>query len=131
MPETAASGRTGNGPVLLASILVVILLIPFGYSLVRGVAAQGDEPPERPDPQKYGTSCVVDEARGIITNEDMRFRHWELLRGIREDVVRYGKRGDVGLYMCQNCHTNREQFCDRCHQATSLTPDCFDCHYYP
>ena len=61
----------------------------------------------------------------------MRFHHWELLRLTREEVVRYGIRGDVGLNRCGECHTSRERFCDRCHEATSLHPDCWGCHYYP
>jgi hypothetical protein len=118
------------GPALLASILVPVLLVPLGYSLVRGVIAQGQEPPERPDPI-HGSRCVVDEARGITTNRDMRLKHWELLLGIREGAVRYGERGKINLGMCRECHTSRERFCDRCHNAVSLTPDCFHCHYYP
>ena len=77
---------------------------------------------ERPDP-KY-TSCVKD-------TEYMRYHHWELLRGIREEIVRYGIRGEVNLARCRDCHTSRETFCNRCHDAVSLTPDCFGCHYYP
>ena len=61
----------------------------------------------------------------------MRHHHWELLRGIREEVVRYGMRGEVGLNGCRDCHTKRERFCDQCHTAVSLTPDCWGCHYYP
>ena len=61
----------------------------------------------------------------------MRRHHWELLRGVREEIVRYGKRGEIGLDRCRECHTSRERFCNVCHDAVSLTPDCFDCHYYP
>jgi hypothetical protein len=78
---------------------------------------------ERPDP-KYD--------RCLKETRYMRYHHWELLRGIREDIVRYGQREeDIGLYRCRECHTSRERFCNRCHDAVSLTPDCFDCHYYP
>jgi hypothetical protein len=45
--------------------------------------------------------------------------------------VRHGKRGEVCLSKCGECHKSRERFCDRCHNAVSLTPDCFGCHYYP
>jgi hypothetical protein len=61
----------------------------------------------------------------------MRIHHWEDLRRIRENVVRYGNRSEEGLARCKDCHTYRDRFCDRCHGAVSLTPDCFDCHYYP
>ena len=112
--------------IFTAVILVLVILLPVGYSVVSHVFAQ-DEPDsqpflERPDP-KY-KNCVKE-------TDYMRYHHWELLRGIREEVVRYGKREDINLNKCRECHTSREQFCNKCHDATSLTPDCFDCHYYP
>jgi hypothetical protein len=114
---------------------VVILLLPLAYSVVSSFAAQNaDVQPaflEKVHPDLG--PCVRDPAY-------MRFHHWELLRSIREDVVRYGKREEivrngqpleVGLNGCQRCHTRRERFCNQCHQAVSLYPDCFGCHNYP
>ncbi len=124
MPKKAAGSR---GQTLLASIMALIMLCPLGYYLVRGVITQGGEPAkaflERPD-AKYD-SCV---SKGT---EYMRLHHWELLREIREEVVRYGRVGNVGLNGCRECHTSRERFCDKCHNAVNLKPDCFGCHYYP
>jgi hypothetical protein len=117
--------RSLRGAFLLV-LPLVILLVPMGYSVVTALFAQS--PPaaegflERPDPEHE--NCVRDTAY-------MRFHHWELLRQIREDVVRYGIRGDAGLIRCGECHKSRERFCDRCHEATSLRPDCWGCHYYP
>ena len=102
------------------------MLIPLGYSALAPAFSRGGEAGdvflERPDPVYQ--NCVRETSY-------MRFHHWELLRQIREDVVRYGIRGDVGLHRCGECHTSRARFCNRCHDATSLYPDCFDCHYYP
>jgi len=112
--------------VLAAIIPIVIILIPITYSLVSYVLAQGatDSEPflEKPDPEYK--ECVRD-------TDYMRYHHWELLRGVREEIVRYGKRGDLSLNKCRECHTSRERFCNRCHDIVSLTPDCFSCHYYP
>lgn len=107
-------------------IPILILLIPFGYSIISHVLARDIDNVqpflERPD-EKY-KDCVRETTY-------MRFHHWELLRAIREEVVRYGIRGDIGLKKCRECHTSRERFCNKCHDATSLTPDCYGCHYYP
>jgi len=107
-------------------LALAVIVFPIGYSLVSYVSAQDvkDAEPflERPDEQYK--ECVRETSY-------MRFHHWELLRGLREDVVRFGKRGDVSLKKCQQCHTSREKFCNKCHDAVSLTPDCFGCHYYP
>lgn len=112
--------------VIAVAIPILVILSPLGYSVVSYVFAQDtqDDRPflERPDP-KY-ENCVRD-------TEFMRHHHWELLRGIREEVVRYGKRGEVGLSKCRECHTSRERFCNECHDAVSMKTDCFGCHYYP
>jgi hypothetical protein len=123
MPETPPR-RTKS--ILYLVIPLLIIALPFGYSMLSSLFAQTVDPSElfleKPDP-KY-TECVEDRTY-------MRFHHWELLRNVREEVVRYGKRGDVGLKGCTECHTSRERFCNQCHDAVSLYPDCFDCHYYP
>jgi hypothetical protein len=108
------------------AVAVVVILLPLAYSLVSSPFAQQTPPSqvflERPDPQYQ--RCIKDTTY-------MRFHHWELLRSVREDVVRYGKREDIGLARCKDCHTSRERFCNQCHNAVSLYPDCFQCHYYP
>lgn len=130
MPEKAPNGRR-DGRALLVPILVLILLAPLGYYVVAGGvgarAPEGElflEPPEPPDPK-------CDRCVGNRTAEEMRLYHWEYLHRIREDVVRYGNRTDDGIDTCKNCHRSRTRFCDRCHDAVSLKPDCFGCHNYP
>ena len=125
--EGAMKGnKAETGQARLVVIVAVLILVPLGFSLVSQVSRNNVEPSndflEKPDP-KY-EACIRETSY-------MRFHHWELLRGIREEVVRYGIRSDVGLGKCSECHTSRERFCDQCHNAASLTPDCFDCHYYP
>lgn len=124
---------------LLAVILALIILAPVGYSVVARVTATGAEPPAKPD--SMYTECIRE-------TEYMRFHHWELLKGLREKVVRDGIRGDLvevetmidgqkqmmkvdeSLDGCWRCHQSKERFCDRCHDAASVRPDCFRCHYY-
>jgi len=126
MSPKASPSDSGRGRRILTVIIVLIILTPFGYSLIRGAATSApavDMPfLERPAPQY--DKCVRDL-------DYMRYHHWELLRGVREEVVRYGVRSDISLNKCRECHTSRERFCNRCHDATSLKPDCFGCHYYP
>ena len=57
----------------------------------------------------------------------------------REEVVRDGDRIMVGIdgEMYEKnlavtcifaCHSNREEFCDRCHGYVGVEPFCWDCH---
>jgi hypothetical protein len=110
----------------IVAIAIIAMVIPLGYSLadrfLRDVSAVPAPFLERPA-AKY-EKCVRD-------TEYMRFHHMELLRQIREEVIREGRRGQIGLNTCRECHTNRSTFCNRCHEAVSLNVDCFGCHYYP
>ena len=112
--------------ILVIAIPALIILIPLGYSFVSPLLAQDAvvEEPFLEMPDASHANCVRE-------TEYMRYHHWELLRQIREEVVRYGIRGEVGLRQCRECHTSRERFCNRCHDSVSLYPDCFGCHYYP
>ena len=120
MPQKAAGSRPGNGRALLASIPVLIILLPLACYIARGVVSLGDEPIERPK-----GACI--EGKDA---QYMRFQHWEYLMELREEVVRNGNRTRGGLFTCRECHPSRERFCDKCHNAVSLKPDCFDCHDY-
>lgn len=107
-------------------IIALVILAPLAYSVASSLFAQEAEVPavflEKPDPRHK--DCVRETTY-------MRYHHWELLRQIREEVVRYGQRGDVGLHKCKECHTSRERFCNQCHNEVSAYPDCYGCHYYP
>ena len=32
---------------------------------------------------------------------------------------------------CMKCHPNKSEFCDKCHNYTSVKPYCWDCHVEP
>jgi hypothetical protein len=117
---------TKQRSILIAVVPLLLIVLPLGFTIATHLFAQEPEIPEvfleMPDPQHE--ECVRDAAW-------MRYHHWELLRKTREEVVRYGKRGEAGLLKCMECHTSRERFCNRCHDAVSMSPDCYGCHYYP
>jgi len=133
MLDKAASSATGRA--LVAGILALVILAPVAYSVVTLVRARGAEGPDKP--VSKGTRCLseklldIKDAEYRQTAEYMRFHHWELLRGLREEVVRDGIRGDISLDGCWTCHESKVGFCDRCHNAATVRVDCFDCHYAP
>ena len=71
MPE--GSSRDSKN-VLLMTVVLLIILIPFGYSVVSSLFAQeaqfSNVELEKPDPKH--TNCVEDTTY-------MRYHHWELL----------------------------------------------------
>jgi hypothetical protein len=81
------------------------------------------------------------EKQCVAPIAEMRDNHMAMLNEWRDDVLRNGNRVAVtvegkeyrkGLQMaCMQCHSNKEKFCDSCHEYTSVKPYCWDCHLTP
>jgi hypothetical protein len=135
MSVAASGGRRGR--VLLVVLPLVVLLLPLGYDATRTlVAGRTDgsgsflEKPEENYPAGAARGPGPCDGRD---REFMRFHHMDFLKELRDEILREGIRGDprYKLERCRDCHTSRERFCNRCHEAVNLTPDCFKCHDYP
>ena len=69
----------------------------------------------------------------------MRADHMQLLDDWRNQAVRDGQRvyisstgQDYHISLqdtCLKCHSNKKEFCDRCHNYLGVHPYCFDCHF--
>ncbi len=78
--------------------------------------------------------CVEDKAF-------MRADHMKMLKAWRDEVVREGQREYTAkdgrkfekslTGACLACHSNKEQFCDRCHNYVGAKPTCYSCHIIP
>ena len=110
---------------LLPAIAAVIILTPFAYSAGRfaWVSLFAARKPFLEVPAATSQRCVRDP-------KWMRQNHRVLLEELRDKTVRDGIRNEVTLRSCSQCHKDKAQFCDKCHQAANLHPDCFDCHSY-
>jgi len=81
------------------------------------------------------------EKECVASATEMRSSHMALLNEWRDEVLRDGERNAItvggkeyrrGLQMaCMECHTNKEKFCDSCHEYVSVKPYCWDCHLTP
>ncbi len=76
----------------------------------------------------------------IYPAEYMRNNHMDVLMDWRDEVVRNGNRVlkvgskeyEMSLsHTCLGCHTDKAEFCDKCHDYASVTPYCWDCHVDP
>lgn len=109
-------------------IFIIILTFPFWYN--RGKAAAVPEP-KLTDKAKAAKECI----RPV---EFMKAEHMQLLDVWRDTVVRNaeriyvnssGKEFDMSLSnTCLDCHSNKAEFCDKCHDYASAKPYCWDCH---
>ena len=64
---------------------------------------------------------LVDDWREAVVRE-----------GIRSYVGSDGREYEISLTeTCLGCHSNKSEFCDKCHNYVGVRPDCWDCHNVP
>jgi hypothetical protein len=115
---------------ILAGLIIFLILVTFPFWFNLGKAY---EAPELQLPE--------DEENCIRETEWMRAEHMQLLDDWRDEAVRNKKRVFVApsgkkytaslQNTCMDCHESKEKFCDRCHDTTSVSPYCWDCHIAP
>ncbi len=116
--------------LIIAGLIIFFALLtsPFWYNL--GKASVAPEP-VLSQKAKEAKECV-------LPIEYMKAEHMQLLDKWREKVVRTGQRlhvNDNGKSFemslsntCLDCHSNKADFCDKCHTYASVDPYCWDCH---
>lgn len=120
---------TGKVIIGIATFLIIVLS-PIWYNVLTGRASYAPELKLPPDKKQ----CVE-------ASPYMRVSHPELLSLWKETVVRTGERtykaGDGKTYTmslagtCMKCHSNKADFCDKCHNYADVQPKCWDCHIAP
>lgn len=113
-------------------IFMVLFLSPFLYNVFikMGKAA--------PMAELVLTEKAKAAKQCVMPTEYMKTEHMQLLDKWRLKVVRgavrdftneEGKTFDMSLSnTCLDCHSNKAEFCDRCHNYASVRPYCWDCH---
>lgn len=122
-------GRIAVGLV----IFLIIMTFPFWFDLVKGVNPM-------PDPI-IATKDVPGKNQCVRSTEYMKTSHMDLLNQWRDEVVRrddrFARLQDGRVIekslsnTCLDCHSNKQDFCDRCHNRMAVSPYCWDCHLTP
>ncbi len=114
------------------AIFLVLFLSPLWYNFLikAGKAA--------PAPELVLTEKAKAAKQCVMSTEYMTAEHMQLLDLWRHSVVRNAKREFVNpegkafnmslSNTCLDCHSNKADFCDRCHNYASVRPYCWDCH---
>ena len=115
---------------ILAGLAVFIAVITFPFWFNLGKAA--------PAPELELTAKAKAAKTCVMPTEFMTAEHMQLLDVWRHNVVRNGERMFVNAEgrlfnmslsnTCLDCHSNKAEFCDRCHNYASVRPYCWDCH---
>ena len=115
-------------------VFVVLVALPFYYNIVKSSSMQ-EVSLDTPVINKMTKKQCVKDA------DVMRKNHMKLLDEWRNDVVRDGER-EYGIIdgvkyekslqkTCMKCHSNKKDFCDRCHTYVDVKPYCWNCHIAP
>ncbi len=112
-------------------VVLAGLVAPFIYARI-GKGASG--PPTLAAPPGGEKECVEPTAY-------MRRHHVDVLMKWRDAVVREGRLTYVAsngrqyvmslTTTCIGCHSNKADFCDRCHDYVRVQPRCWECHTFP
>ncbi len=111
-------------------IFFCIITFPIWLTAASGKLAYAPEP-----------QIATEEKQCVESVEWMRANHMDLVLDWREIVVRDGIRtwvaSDGKEYTisltgtCLDCHSNKAEFCDQCHNYVGGQPDCWTCHNEP
>ncbi|MGE4298424.1 MAG: sulfate reduction electron transfer complex DsrMKJOP subunit DsrJ [Desulfovibrionaceae bacterium] len=120
-----------NGKYIIPGIIVFVVLMTAPFWLNAMTSSY-----KRPE-----LKLPVGEKACVESTEFMRAEHMQLLDTWRDQVVRErnreytnaeGKKFDISLQnTCMKCHSNKAEFCDKCHETNSVAPYCFTCHLEP
>jgi hypothetical protein len=113
-----------------AVIFLGLVTSPLWYGMATGKSRYV------PDPK-----IVTQEKQCVEPKQVMRDRHMDIVYSWRDKVVREGKTTYVSsdgrsfemslTRTCLRCHTNKAEFCDKCHDYAGVKPYCWDCHVVP
>ena len=125
-----------NRGIIITGIVVFLIAATFPFWYGRGKAVP---PPDL----KLDTPAIqqLTEKRCVESTPFMRANHMKLLDTWRDEVVREetrtyraadGRIHNMSLTgTCLECHSNKKQFCDRCHDYSGAKPACWNCHIIP
>jgi hypothetical protein len=115
---------------IILGLIVFVAIVTFPLWYNRGKAA--------PAPELILTEKAKAAKVCVRSTDYMKAEHMQLLDVWRDAVVRRGVRMYVSpdgqeynmslSNTCLDCHSNKAEFCDRCHNYASVRPYCWDCH---
>lgn len=115
-------------------IFLVLMTSPVWYNLISGSPVGSPE-------TVIATANEPGRDQCVMPVDYMRTDHMDLLNQWRDLVVREGERvhkAHTGKKFnmsltntCMDCHSNKDTFCDRCHNFAGVDPYCWTCHIEP
>ena len=122
-----------DGGKIITGLIIFVLIFtsPLWYNLAANKYTYKPEP-----------KILTPDKKCIEPKAEMLENHMQILNDWRTEVVRIGGRWtetkttgekvEMSLSRtCMDCHKNKSQFCDRCHDYVGVSPYCWECHVEP
>ncbi len=123
-------------------VVVVGFVAFFGFPFYYNIGKANEAPK-----LKFDTPAILEwekvngKKECVEPKEFMRGEHMQMLNQWRDSVVRNADRVYVNSQgrsftmsfqnTCMNCHSNKKDFCDKCHNYLGVKPYCWGCHIAP
>ncbi len=127
-----------NGGKIFIGLLVFAVLAASPFIFNMGKSKTAEKPDIRIDTPEI---LKLEDKKCVAPREQMRATHMKVLDSWRDAVVRNddrspvlvsGRQYDKSLQNgCMKCHSNKEEFCDKCHAYVEVKPTCWECHIEP
>jgi cytochrome c peroxidase len=111
---------------IIPALIVFVAVVTFPF-WAKGKAAY-----------RVDLKLPANQTECIEATEFMRTSHMQLLDQWRDKVVRDGEhvytnakgvKYSMSLTKtCLSCHSEKDKFCDKCHNSVGVDPYCWNCH---
>jgi len=117
-------------PIIIGLVIFIgALCAPFAKGMVSGPYKQPELKLPANEKECIESKEYMRENHMALLNE---WRDWALRDGKRTYTNHAGKEFKISLQnTCMKCHTNKADFCDKCHTDAGVSPYCWDCHIQP
>ena len=125
-----------DGWKIILGLIVFLIIVTLPFTMSIGKIYVKPEPNiDTPEIQK------MEKKQCIEPKQYMREMHIKILDSWKSFATREGRRVYVATdgktytislqNTCMKCHSNKEKFCDECHNYANVKPYCWDCHIEP
>ena len=126
-----------NKTNIVVGVLVFLLVLTSPIWLNLGKSAEASQVEVSLDTPTIN-ALPEDERQCIYDTDYMLKNHMEILHQWKVQVVRDGNRTlvtpdgrefEMSLQnTCLDCHSNYDEFCEKCQDANGVDPNCWTCH---
>lgn len=138
-PTVEKKFYNGKNIFIGLAIFLILIILPLVPNLGKTIP-----PPVRQLDTPVIQKLAEKDRKCVMPTEWMRANHMQMLVDWRDNVVRTNEKGAAnGRYFvapdgkkylasltntCLDCHSNKAQFCDQCHNYAAIVPTCWGCH---